>query len=243
MDSSQPEPSGGAGHQGGFKRSQSDGETETDTKRQRLDEEQSLDIVDIDPDGDLMIKCDSKTTTYRVDSNTLRRTIPVLYKKCMAVRPADGSSSWIFHGLRNFSGVSTKAILDCIHGNECEVPTSMHIRHVENAVAFAIEYGILESYSETLSRWFRTMAQLESNSGREKTRNCYRLWLACQFHLDGEYKDIQTWAIFNLCDNGEGALGDSHERFNGHPLSLQAIPHSDKIITGKFITSPETVEF
>lgn len=215
------------------KRSRSDSQTEPETKRQKHNEEQPLDIVVIDPNGDLIVRSESSRSGYQIDSNALRRASQKLYDQCLAVQPHNGTnSSWIFKGMPDSSRSSRMAILDLMHGNVDQIPESMHFEAVHDAVFIAKEWGIFDRYCASLKQWYQTMAQAK----RIKSRECSRLWLAKELGLKEDFIKLQTWTIFNLCENGKGGLGDPHEETSPRqPLDLSKWRLSDNVITDMIV--------
>lgn len=205
------------------------------TKRQKLNEhappvQQSLDIIDIDPDGDLLLIFGSHQTAYKVDSRAIRRASPVLYKSCQAVRPDDGSD-WTFEEVPEICKEGAMAILNLIHAKMDQVEEPMHFMTVHDAAFFATHYDMYCFYGP-LNDWYDRMAV----SRREKTCNCCRLWVAYQIGHEDDFKDLQKWAILNLSDDGEGALGDLTETdCKGKPLYVSDFSCSDTIVIGKVI--------
>lgn len=156
----------------------------------------------------------------------------MLYDQCLAVRPDDGSD-WIFkdEGKPEISKESAKAVLDLIHSNREQIPESMHFVTILDAVVFTARYKMFDRYHIWLKEWYHAM----SPANEWKTRNCCRLWLAHKLGLKDEFMDLQEQAIFHLCDNGKGGLGDPDEQFNrGTPLDLSKFSLADETITGKF---------
>lgn len=186
-----------------------------------------------------MIIFESHKTTYKVDSAAIQRASPVLYERCLAVRPADGFD-WTFEhdskGWPETSKETAEAILHLIHGNEDQVPESLHFETVYNVFTFAIRYELFDRYYNRLKRWCDKIDTSETQT--QKTRECYRLWLVHKLHpADSFTLTLQKWAVYNLFDDGKGGLGDPSEELSpGKPLDLAGFSLSDKTVIGKFIS-------
>lgn len=246
LEQSQPQPVGEADtrFEASAKRPQPDSEPtslepnakiEPHVKRQKLEDEittpvrQPLKIVDIDPNGDLLIVFESQRSAYRIDSNALKRVSPVLYQLCLDVRPADGSP-WSFNGVNNAYEKSAEFILNIIHANIDQVGESMSHGLVHNIVAFAKTYGMKDRFMCSLKQWFRTMNVYDNS----KQRNCSRLWIANELGLDDHFRDLQSWAILNLSPIGNGGIGVPSEATLDKPIDISRSWLADKVVTGKF---------
>lgn len=239
----------------GTKRSLPDRETaspdpkikeEPDVKKQKLDEiktpaQQSPKIIDIDPAGDLLILFKSKNVAYKVDSNALKRGSPKLYQQCLDVRPADGSA-WTFTGVTDafkeateiIIEKATEMILNLIHANMNKIPKSMNCAQVHNAVVFAKDFDMLDAFSGSLEKWYQAIPASCCYASRGNLCKCVCLWTTYRLGLEEDFKTFQRWAIFNLHDDGKGALVDPIEQLAGEPLGLSTFGLSDKAVIGKF---------
>lgn len=212
---------------------------EPDVKRQKIDNEtpdatqQQLQIVDIDPEGDLTIIFRSKNTGYKVDSNTLKRTSPILYQECLAVRPSDGSA-WTFQEVDEVLAEATQVILNIIHANIDQIPASMRSGLVHNIVWFAKQYGMKDRLSPSMKQWFFSM-QMEGISNKQTFGKLCGLWITNELGLDTECKNLQSWAVFNLTPDGKGSIGDPCEILSsGARVDMTAtFALSDVKITGE----------
>lgn len=247
---SQPPPEPGNSPEAGIKRSLSDRETaspdpkikeEPDVKKQKLDEieapvQQSFKVTDIDPAGDLLIVFENSNTAFKIDSNTLKRASPKLYQKCLAVRPADGST-WTFKGVQNVFEGAIEVILNLIHANMDKIPRSMGCFTVYNIVFLATYFEMLDRFSGSLKQSYQGIVQNCCSPSGMKFCKCHRLWVTYQLGLDKESKALQRWAIFELCDDGKGGLGDPAEQLDGKALDLSNIALQEKVVTGKLPAS------
>lgn len=195
----------------------------------------------IDSEGDLIVTSKSRGTAYLIDSNTLRRASPVLYEQCLAVRPADerrddfGLPNWVFDGMPDASDKSTEMMLHLIHANMGHIRRYMDFEIVQDAVYLAIQCEMFGRYRRVLTRWYQDMA----SSNRQKTKSCCSLLLSYNLGIQDDFIALQQWAIFELCDNGKGGLGDpSEELFPGQPLDLSKLRLSDPAITSESIAVP-----
>lgn len=243
---SQPPPEPGNAPEAGIKRSLSDRETaspdpkikeEPDVKKQKLDEitapvQQSFKITEIDPAGDLLIVFDNSNTAFKIDSNTLKRASPKLYQKCLAVRPADGST-WTAKGLPNVFEGAVEVILNLIHANMDKIPVSMSCATLYNVIVFTKRFEMLDRFSGSLKQWYKGLPQNCCHSSKKAKCKIPRLWMTCRLGLEEEFKAFQAWAIFNLCDDGKGALGDPRGQLGRKPLELSNFSLSEEVVTGK----------
>lgn len=236
-------PEAGNAPHAAIKRSQSDLETspdpnikqEPDAKKLKIEAvaapaQQPLNIIDIDPAGDLLIAL--KDTFYKVDSSAIKRAAPKLYEQCLATRGAD-RPSWTFKTRwRPFRGA--EFVLQAIHANLEQVPESMSCSDVRNAVMFAMHYEFLSRFLGLLKQWYRALRPLAHCCRSDKKKVCKggRLWATYHLGLEEEFKALQGWAIFNLCDNGNGSLGHPAEQFNNKPLDLSEFAIAEPVITG-----------
>jgi hypothetical protein len=209
---------------------------EPDAKKPKLEEtaapvQQSLKIIDIDPDGDLTILFESQKTAYKIDSNALKRASPELYQQCLDVRPADGSA-WVFKGVRRNFVEAIEVVLNLIHANMEQIPKPMGFGTVHVVVAFAKRYGMLDRFLGSLKQWHQETPP-NCHPSQAKTSKCYRLWTAYQLGVEEDFNALQRWAIFNLSDDGKGSLGDPHELLRGKPLDLSVLLLAEKVVTGK----------
>lgn len=244
---SQPPPEPGNAPEAGIKRSLSDRETaspdpkikeEPDVKKQKLDEieapvQQSPKIIDIDPDGDLLILFKSKNLAYKVDSNALKRGSPKLYQRCLGVRPADGSA-WTFTGVTDNFSEAIEVVLNLIHANMKKIPESMNCIQVHMTVFFAKEFEMLDHVSDSLEKWYQRIAGNCSYASTRKLCQCVCLWTTYTLGLEQEFKTFQKWAIFNLHDDGKGSLVDPMEQLGGKPFELSYFGLKEKVVIGKF---------
>ncbi|KAJ0122355.1 hypothetical protein J7T55_002868 [Diaporthe amygdali] len=215
----------------GIKRLQSDCEAgsldpkikiEPDVKRQKLDVEitaqvkQPLNIVNIDPRGDLTINLRSEDVGFKVDSNTLKRTAPILYQKCLAVRPVD-CSAWTLE-LRTTTIEAAEVFFNVIHGNVDRVPECMDATMVYEILDFTIHYGMRDRFLSSLKRWFHAITITGSSKERERL-NCCRLWIARGLGLNDPFNNLQQWAVFNLKADDNGMVGVDGESRGFYNLS------------------------
>lgn len=235
-----PEPAG-------IKRSQSDRDIdspdpnikqEPDAKKPKLEKvaaqaQQPLKIIEIDPAGDLLILFTVDQTAYKVDSNAIKRAAPKFYDACLASRPSEGSS-WIAK-VPEASYEGYEAILHLTHANMENIPASMPCTNVHNSVHFARHFEFLGRFSGLLKQWYWAIRP-DCHNGK-KICNCIRLWMTYHLGLSQEFARLQAWAIFNLCDNGNGSLGDPAEQWNDKPLDLSKSNSclAETVVTGKLL--------
>lgn len=249
---SQPPPEPGNAPEAGTKRSLSDRETaspdpkikaEPDVKKQKLDEikapvQQSPKIIDIDPAGDLLILFESENLAYKVDSNALKRGSPKLYRQCWDVRPADGST-WTFTGVNDIFCEAIEVVLNLIHANMKKIPESMNCCQVHKTVFFAKKFEMLDRFSDSLEKWYQQIPPKCRYASTHNFCKCVCLWTTYRLGLEQEFKTFQTWAIFNLHDDGKGALVDPMKQLAGKPLSLSRnFGLSEKVVIGKIQAFP-----
>lgn len=228
----------------GAKRSQADlqadRETEPKIKRQRPLER--FDRYPIDPDGDLLIVFDHFEVVYQIDSRAVRRASPVLYEQCLAVKASDGSY-WAFK-LEEFSNIlkyrtAVEEVLSLIHGNTGHMRRVMDCETVYYAFIFTTQYEMFDRYYVSLLEWYeRSVRSTMGKNNREKKHRDigYCLWLAHELGHEEDLMYLQNWAIFNLCSDDMGGLGDSpveRRSVTSHDLSEFRFP--DRIITGRFM--------
>jgi hypothetical protein len=205
-------------------------------KKQKVEEpaaplEKSLEIIDIDPAGDILLLLESKKAC-RVDSNAIKRASRKLYGECLSQRPAN-SSAWIFKGLDTLQEPAVVAVLNLIHANMDRIPVSMTCEKVYVSIVVAKKYEMLSRLSASLKQWYQSISQKCCTAPGHKKCKFSRLWATYHLGMKEECKDLQAWAIFNVCDNGKDALGDPVEQHYGRNLDLSHFYLSQKSITGK----------
>lgn len=204
-------------------------------KRQRNAEvtatdQQPPDIVDIDPEGDLTILFESRNTGFKVDSNAIKRSSPVLYQKCLAVRPAD-RSAWTFQGVSASLEEAAGVILNVIHGNIDRTTEPMDCILLHHVICFTNEYGMKFRLLQSLTQWFLRMKEVGKSSN--KPWQLYGLWMARTLGLKREFEGFQFWAVFNLIPDGKGGIRYPYETSNEYPVDMAAYPFFDIRVKGK----------
>lgn len=205
-------------------------DTEPEPNMQTVDKERPLDIVNIDPDGDLILKAKytDLNTAYKVNSHVIQRVSPGLYEQCLGVQPADGAeSTWMFEDLPRVSGMPTATVMCYIHGNPATFVGSPVLLH--EAVFFTIQCGMFDYCLEGAKQWYQNMDQaITTITSTYKPRHMCCLWLAVKLGLHNEVIRLQRWAIFVL----DRELSDPPERFD--KLSLWRFNEkSEEAVRGK----------
>lgn len=204
-------------------------------KRQRNAEvtaadQQPPDIVDIDPEGDLTIFFESRNTGFKVDSNAVKRSSPLLYTKCLAVRPADGSA-WTFQGVPACMQEAAGVILNVIHGNIDQTTEPMDCILLHHIMCFTNEYGMKHRLLQFLTQWFLAMKEVGKTS--KTPWQLYGLWMARDLELKREFEELQLWAVFNLMPDGKGGMKYHYETSNEYPVDMAAYLLFDVKVKGE----------
>lgn len=212
---------------------------EPDVKRPKLDDEitapvkQPLNIVDVDPTGDLLFVFESRSTAYRIDSNTLKRTSKLLYQECLAVRRTD-DSAWTFKGVDNGLEEATEVVLNVIHANFDQVPDTVPASMLHNILTFTKRYEMMDRFLRTIKQWFHMMSS-EGSESNTSSWKCSKLWVANDLGFDEQLKNLQIWAVFSLSPDGDGGIGDPLEIQAGKRLELSNFALANNVVTGKIL--------
>ncbi|POS71356.1 hypothetical protein DHEL01_v210250 [Diaporthe helianthi] len=228
-----------------IKRSQSDLETtepdekiseEPDVKKQKLEEVaapvQQLNIINIDPAGDLLILCNKKA--FKVDSSAIKRVTPSVYKRCLAQRPVD-DSAWTssFRDMSEIMEEAVSVILNLIHANLDKIPESIHWVTMFYLIVLAKRFKVFDRFLVPFKRWYQGGLLLQPIPSTCNVRKSTCLWISYHLGLEENFKVLQRWAIFNLCDDGKGTLVYPPKQVDGTRSKLSTSYLADKVVTDR----------
>lgn len=193
-------------------------------------DQQPPDIVDIEPEGDLTIIFESENTGFKIDSKAVKRSSPVLYQQCLAVRRA-GRSAWTFQGVPAHMQEATRVVLNVIHGNTNPVAEPMDCYLLHDIIWFMKEYEMKDGMLPSLRQWFFAMKQMAEKC--DARWQLYGLWIAHELGLKHEFDKLQIWAVFNLVPYGESGIGDPRGIWAKRAADLVASPLFDVEVKGE----------